>query len=209
MKSNLFSPALFSTGALCVALFLIVSGCSRSSSGINAGDSAREVNAAFEKQKNLTGGTDKILQEVSQIPSKEQLSTAPERDAFGFYILERQKDGPYKFVVSPQPNSTTGEFAPSNTLRVALVTYNKVDDGPYKIVEKNTTIPGFRLDADVVLIDHTIPAVVLRKTFRGAKPAAMSANSNHSSIKAGDSEIVGKKPLEDIQKFLDTLPYKK
>lgn len=184
-----------------------MSGCSRSG-GITAEESAREVDAVLEKGKKQTESLERILQEVTQIPSKEQLSAAPERDAIGFYILERHKDGPYKFYIAPQPNSATGEIAPSNALRVALVTYNKVQDAPFKLVDKNITIPGYRLDADVVLIDHTIPAVVLRKTFRGAKPATMS-NSNYSTIKAGDTEIVGKKPLEDIQKFLNTLPIKK
>lgn len=127
----------------------------------------------------------------------------------GFFILERIQNEPYKFVSPPQPNSSTGEYSPSNTLRVVLVTYTKVDDGPYRLVEKNVTIPGYRLDADVVLIDHSIPAVVLRKTFRGAKPETMSPNSNYSTIKAGDTEVVGKKPIDEIQKFLNALPYKK
>lgn len=209
MKTNLISRSLLCTGVLCVAIVFVISGCSRSSGGINAADSSRELDESFEKQKKTTEGLDKILQAVTQVPAKEQLSAAPERDALGFFILERQKGEAFKFVNSPQPNSSTGEYAPLNTMRVALVTYNKVDDGPYKIVEKNTTIPGFRLDAEVVLIDHSIPAVVHRKTFRGAKPETMSPNSNYSTIKAGDTEVVGKKPIDEIQKFLNALPYKK
>ena len=193
---------------LWLAVELLASGCS-SQGGMNSADLAKETDAALNKQNNKSGGQERLLQELSQIPQKEQLSAAPARDAYGFYILERINNEPYKFYVPPAEDSLTGEFPPANTYRVALVDYRRVDDGPYKLIDKNRTLPGFRLDADVVLIDHTIPAVVLRKTFHGERPTGPDKDAIYASIKDTDTEVLGKKPLDQIRKFLDGLPIKK
>lgn len=183
-------------------------GCSNGSGGMNTSEQAKDLDAALAKQDNMTQGLERLTKELTQVPEKEQLTAEPTRDAYGYYILERENNGQYKFHVPPASDSTTGAYKPANTYRVALVDYRRVAAGPYKRVDKDVTLPGFRLDADVTLIDHTIPAVVLRKTFKGEKPGAAEMESNIALAKDTDTEVLGKKPIDQIQKFLDGLPRK-
>src|SRR6478752_6942171 len=108
---------------LSLTLAMLAMACAGNQGGMSLEQTQRETNAALQTQDNKSAGIE---------------------------LLERQgSTGPYKFYVAPLEDSTTGEMPPANTLIVALVDYKKVDDGPYVIVEKNKTIPGFRLDADV------------------------------------------------------------
>lgn len=203
------SQILFSwMTATCIGIAALA--CSSNQGGMSLEQMQRETNAALQKQDNTASGVEQLERELAQIPAKEQLTKTPYRDILGPYILERVGgSGPYKFYVAPALDSTTGKMPPANTLIVALVDYKKVDDGPYVLVEKNINIPGFRLDAEVTLIDHTIPAVIYKKTFKGEKPKSSLSSSNDLYVKEGDREIVGKKPFEEIQKFLAELPFKK
>jgi len=193
-----------------IALAMLAMACSGNQGGMSLEQTQRETNTALQKQDTKSAGIERLEGELAQIPAKQQLTKTPYRDTLGPFILERQGGtGPYKFYVAPLADLTTGELPPANTLIVALVDYKKVDDGPYVIVEKNKTIPGFRLDADVTVIDHTIPAVIYKKTFKGEKPSPSLKNSNDLYIKEGDTEIVGKKPFEEIRTFLAELPFRK
>jgi len=207
MKTSQILRTSITASSLAFAMFAVA--CSGNQSGMSLEQTQRETDAALQKQDNKSAGIERLQRELAQVPAKEQLTKTPYRDTLGPFILERQDGGPYKFYVAPLEDLTTGELPPANTLIVALVDYKKVDDGPYVIVEKNKTIPGFRLDAEVTLIDHTIPAVIYKKTFKGEKPAPVLKNTNDLYIKEGETEIVGKKPFEEIQKFLAELPFRK
>ena len=207
MKSTQILPT--SMALVCLGLAFLAAACSGNQGGISLEQTQRETDAALQKQDNKSIGIERLERELAQIPGKEQLTKTPYRDTLGPYILERQASGPYKFYVPPALDLTTGELPPANTLIVALVDYKKVDDGPYVLVEKNITIPGFRLDAEVTLIDHTIPAVIYKKTFKGEKPKPSLSNTNELYIKEGDREVLGKKPFEEIRTFLAELPFRK
>src|SRR5678816_4430762 len=158
MKTSQILRTSITVSSLALAMFAMA--CSGNQGGMSLEQTQRETDAALQKQDNKSAGIERLERELAQIPAKEQLTKTPYRDTLGPFILERQDGGPYKFYVAPLEDLTTGELPPANTLIVALVDYKKVDDGPYVIVEKNKTIPGFRLDAEVTLIDHTIPAVI-------------------------------------------------
>lgn len=197
-------PAVLLITAVAFAL-----ACSGNQGGMTLEETQRQTDEALRKQERKTRGTERLERELVKIPAKEQLTNTPYRDTLGPYILERQEGGQYKFYVAPPEDVTTGEMPAANTLIAAVVDYKKVDDGPYVIVEKNETIPGYRLDAEVTLIDHTIPAVIHRKTFKGEKPKPGLAGSNSIYIKEGEKQVVGNKPFDEIQKWLSGLPRRK
>lgn len=197
-----------------VAIILLVSvslalACSGSQGGLSAEQVSRETDAALKKQENKSSGIERLQRELAQIPGTEKLTKEPYRDTLGPYILERQENGQYKFYTTPVEDMTTGEYSPANTMIAALVDYKKVDDGPYVVPAKNITIPGYRLDAEVTLVDHTIPAVIHRKTFKGASPKSSLAGANTIFIKEGAKEVLGEKPLEEVLKWTRSLPLKK
>ena len=196
------------------AIFLLVSlgltlACSGSQGGLSDEQRSRETDAALKKQDNKSGGIERLQRELAQVPSTEKLSKEPYRDSLGPYILERQENGQYKFYTTPVEDMTTGEYPPANTMMAALVEYKKVDDGPYVVPEKNITIPGYRLDAEVTVVDHTIPAVVHRKTFKGASPKSKLAGANTIFVREGAKEVLGEKPIEEVLKWTRSLPLRK
>ncbi len=196
--------------ALATFTFCIANTGCGNSGGISREESARELDAAFQKQKNKSEGTERLQTELSKIPSQEMLTKTPYKNQTGvIYILERENNGEYKFYFPPVEDSSTGEMPAANTLMAALVDYKKEPGEPFKIIEQDRIVPSFILNAEVTLIDHTIPAVIYRKTFKGEKPKARFGNSNTVYIKEGEDEVLGEKPLEEVRKFLNNLPYKK
>jgi hypothetical protein len=92
---------------------------------------------------------------------------------------------------------------------VALVDYKREPGDPFKLIEENRIVPSYILNAEMTLVDNSIPAVIYRKTFKGEKPKPQISNTNTVYIKKGASEVVGEKPLQQVQKFLNDLPHKK
>lgn len=194
--------------ALATFTFCIANTGCGSSGGISREEGERELDAAFQKQKNKSEGTERLRTELSKIPSREMLTKTPYTKTGVIYILERENNGEYKFYVPPVEDSTTGEMPAANTLMAALVEYKKEPGEPFKIIEQDRIVPSFILNAEVTLIDHTIPAVIYRKTFKGEKPKGRLGAST-ISIQEGEDEVLGEKPLEQVRKFLNNLPYKK
>ena len=194
-----------------IFLFAIVAlalGC-ESQGGKSAEELSRETDAILKKQENKTAGIERLRRELAVVPGNEQLTKEPYRGTLEPYILERQDNGEYKFYSAPVEDYQTGEFPPVNMMTVALIDYKKVDAGPFVVPEKNITIPGYRLDAEVTLIDHTIPAVIHRKTFKGESPKPGLAGTNTFFIKEGAKEVLGEKPIDEVEKWVRSLPFRK
>lgn len=184
-------------------------GCGNSG-GMSLEETQRETDAALQKQKNKSEGTERLRKELSKTPSQEMLTKTPYKNQSGIiYILERRDSSEYQFVTPPVEDYKTGEVPAANTLMVALVDYKKEPSDPFKLIEENRVVPSYILNAEMTLIDNSIPAVIFRKTFRGEKPKPQLSNTNTVFIKEGANEVVGEKPLEQVRKFLNELPYKK
>lgn len=192
-----------------IALFAISAGCGHSG-GLSDEELRRETDEALAKQDNITNETERLRREISQIPAQEQLTKTPYRNKIGIiHILEKDSSGEYHFVTPPQGDSKTGEMPAANTLVAALVEYKREPTDPYKIVEEDRTVPAYILNADVTIIDHSIPAVIYRKSFKGEKPKSFTGNSNTVYVNKGAQEVLGAKPIREIEKFLYSLPSKK
>lgn len=96
----------------------------------------------------------------------------------------------------------------ANTLVAALVEYKREPTDAYKIVEEDRTVPAYILNADVTIIDYSIPAVIYRKTFKGEKPKNYTGDTNTVYVNKGAQEVLGEKPIREIEKFLNSLPLK-
>jgi hypothetical protein len=97
----------------------------------------------------------------------------------------------------------------ANTLVSALVEYKREPSGTYEIPEEKRTVPGYILNAEVTIIDHSIPAVIYRKTFKGEKPKSLLSDSNTIFVNKGAREVLGEKPIDEIEKYLNGLPSKR
>ena len=210
MKTNKTAFYLIWTALATFTLCTANTGCGNSG-GMSLEETQRETDAALQKQKNKSEGTERLRKELSKIPSQEMLTKTPYKNQSGIiYILERgDTSGEYQFVTPPSSDSTTGEMPAANTLMVALVDYKKEPSDPFKLIEENRIVPSYILNAEMTLVDNSISAVIYRKTFKGEKPKPQLPNTNTVYIKKGANEVVGAKPLEQVQKFLNELPYKK
>ncbi|HEX3560503.1 MAG TPA: hypothetical protein VHU19_14955 [Pyrinomonadaceae bacterium] len=80
---------------------------------------------------------------------------------------------------------------------VIVLRYNNVAAGDY--VERGTGMieTGYRRDCEITIIDSTIPAVIYKKTLRGANPGQHVTVYNYGTI-TGDPP--------DVDGFLKSLP---
>lgn len=194
--------------ALLTAMSFIGAGCGHSG-GMSDEQLRRETDAALAKQDKISEETERLRRELSQIPAQEQITKTPYRGGNGIiYILEKDSGGEYDFVTPPQGDYKTGEMPAANTLVSALVEYKREPVGTYTIPEENKTVPAYALNADVTVIDHSIPAVIHRKSFKGEKPKSFTGDSNTVFVNKGAQEVLGEKPIEEIRKYLNGLPSK-
>lgn len=185
----------------------LFNGCGHSG-GITAEESRRELDKTFEKQKNSTGGKAKLLSEISQIPAQERLTKTPYKKDSQLPLLEKmESEKDYRLNDGLGADALTGEYPAANTLSVAFVEYKKEQVDTYTLPEDKTVVPGYILVGHLTLVDNSIPAVIYRKTFRGEKAKGLT-DSNTVFIQKGVKEVVGRKPTDEIRKFLDALPRK-
>lgn len=193
--------------AIVLTATCLLSAC-ESGGGMSAEEIAKETNAAMDKVSKVAAGRAKLLEQLSQIPTNEQLMSAPVKETGKRFIILERETGPYQFAVPPEGDSITGEMPPIQSLVAALVQYRRQPEGEYEVVGQQRKVPGYRLDAELFLVDHAAKAVVYRKNFRGPKPQNYAGDTGNVYSNSSN-EVVGAKPIRDIEKFLNELPYKK
>ena len=188
-------------------ILCVLNGCGYSG-GRTAEELKRDSDKTFEKQKKTTEGKAKLLGEISQIPAQEQLTKTPYRKGSQLPLLEKmESEKDYQLTGGIVEDFSTGEYPAANTLSIAYVDYKKEQVDTYTVPEDKTTVPGYIMVGNLTLVDNSIPAVIYRKTFRGEKAKGLTDN-NTVFIPKGSKEVVGKKPTDEIRKFLDALPRK-
>jgi outer membrane murein-binding lipoprotein Lpp len=201
---------LNTTGCKLVIGTLIISGLLLSGCGYSGGRSAEEIARENDLERaerdNLAKDRETLRAELIKIPSNQQLTDKPYRLGYTTHILERQSNGSYNFVYEPVADAATKRLPAANTVTAAILNYIRVPAGDFKVVGEDRIVPGYKLDAEVILIDHSIPAVIHKKTFKGEEPKPSLASSNTIASNRGDNEVLGKKPIDEIRKWLDSLP---
>ena len=204
--------------AVCLSLiYLCVMSvnCGYQSKPVAGYDPLAEAEAARKKEEDRKRGVEeakaaysRIIPAYAELPQRTQLTNTP-RIKGQLIILERDEPNT-QFSLSPKTIiSTTGsQQAPPapETVTVALIVYRREPFGDFKTNE-GKSLPGYRLNGEVTLIDRTIPAVIHRRTFRGPDPGmGVGNNQRAEGIRAGQTEIVGKRPDLDITGYLQSLP---
>jgi len=204
--------------AICVSLIslcLLNANCGYQSKPVAGYDPLAEAEAARKKEEDRKRGLEAAQQaytqkipEYAQLPPRTQLTDSP-RIKGQLIILERE-DPNTQFTLSPQTiispaGSQQGPPAP-DTVTVALIVYRREPFGDFK-TNDGKSLPGYRLNGEVTLIDRAIPAVIHRRTFRGPDPGMGVGNDRRAEgVRAGQTEIVGKRPDLDVTGYLQSLP---
>ncbi len=184
--------------AVCVVFVFAALGCS-SSPATESPTSAANASSSDE-----TADLENLVKKVTQIPGK----TVPKPyKPYGGYIyqLERREGGDFKFSIDPKHASATYTLPAANTMFVALIDYKKVPDGQYKVEDTGELVPAFRRDAEITVIDHSVPAVVVKKVIKG-QTMRERMNSDKTVVRDHQTEIIGPEPLDEIREFFKSIP---
>lgn len=140
----------------------------------------------------------------AQLPQRTRLTNDP-RVRGQLIILEREEPNT-EFSLSPRTSFTPQDPVPSpETVTVALVVYRRQSAGTYTAVNGNASLPAYRVNAELTLIDRTIPAIIHRRTFRGEEPGrAATGEDRYASARPGQTEILGERP--DVLGYVQSLP---
>src|SRR5687768_2199590 len=163
---------------ICLSLIYLCvmnANCGYQSKPVAGYDPLAEAEAARKKEEDRKRQAENAKQAYSQnipayaeLPQRTQLTNSP-RIKGDLIILEREEPNT-QFSLSPQTIiSTTGsQQAPPapDTVTVALIVYRRE---PFAVFKTNDgkSLPSYRLNGEVTLIDRTTPAVIHRRTFRG------------------------------------------
>jgi hypothetical protein len=204
------------TIVLLAAIFLfVILGCNRgistnttqsfTNTNTNSNTNTERVKTDAEiKQEKLSNRSKWVndkAEEFSKLPAKSSITKSPYIK--GLVVAYEQDDGDKEF-------SSADSYIPTDDLKaltadevgtIILIKNKNVFYGNYT-VQTRGKIPSYVLTSEVIIIDNTIPAVIYRKTFRGAPP------SDEVMVSPSDDSIEGDSPDDKVNEFLEKLPRK-
>jgi hypothetical protein len=199
---------------LAVVFLFVVLGCGRRgsntseyfASNTNASNTNVErVKTAEEiKQEKLTNRykwLDEKAEEFSKLPSKSSITKAPYIK--GMVVAYEQDDGETTFDSADTyiPDEDLKALTPDDVGTIILVKNKNIFYGNY-VVASRGKLKSYVLTSEVIIIDQSIPAVIYRKTFRGAPP------SDEVMVSPSQDTIEGESPSDKVMEFLEKLPRK-
>jgi len=145
------------------------------------------------------------LEEFSQVPPREQLTDQPYIK--GRILVIDKKPNMAFLTMTQEPHYWPSDRAkdllaqtPEQVGTVALLNFSKEAAGSYKLTEGSGGVSAFREVCELILIDRSIPAVIHRKTFRGADPRSTTSISQYQA------EVVTSVDLTELRNYIMKLP---
>jgi hypothetical protein len=151
--------------------------------------------------------------EFSQPPQRVQLTDQPY--VRGKLLILNRRESSESFSLSDL--SAYGNFmeiraeTPEEVGTVVLLHYKKQRAGTFVIEGQGRSVPGYVWVCDLTMIDRSIPAVIYRRTFRGAEAGTEVAQAGSPSRRQGlipqdATEVVGEEPHREVANYLISLP---
>jgi len=213
-----------------ISVLLLTSTCG--APAVDEGEAKREKErtekaARCAKEKAAFDLLDSKADEFGKLPKKVQIGAQPYLKGKLFVVEAREK-----YFHAYDPSTTGCRFSkecssdagcsatsvdvfqdirarsPEEVQTVALITCRKVKRGDYEQVsgaKKGEKVPGYDMNCDLVLVDHTIPAVIYKKTFNSE---LLAFEDSSGLAHTGEKELVARTPHREMDSFLLGLPRK-
>jgi hypothetical protein len=201
---------LFTICLSLVSLCVMNANCGYQSRPAANYDPLREAEIQRQKQENFNRSVEEARQAYirnipayARLPQRTQLTNNP-RIRGHLVILEREEPNP-EFSLSPRTTVVPQAPVPApEAVTVALIVYRREPAGTFTAVNSNASLPAYRVNAELTLIDRTIPAIIHRRAFRGEEPGRATGENRWASARPGQTEILGERP--DVLSYVQSLP---